>query len=130
MIFNAKRWQRAVPILSPNTNTTVEFVRTISNLYQQEGSVRDIMDKKIIFSLERIRSRYRISTEVLDNAFIQKLQAKTQCSPADAERLVFLIQKHRDTDYVCTHDDLRRLNTAMEKVETGSRMMNDESPFE
>lgn len=126
MIFNAKRWQRAVPVLSPNTNTTVEFVRTISNLYQQEGSVRDIMDKKIIFFLERIRSRYRISTEVLDNSFILKLQAKTQCTPADAERLVFLIQKHRDTDYECTHDDLRRLNTAMEKVETGSRMMNQE----
>jgi hypothetical protein len=48
MIFNAKRKQRVVPIIKPLTNTTVDFTKTIGNLYFQEGDHQNIIDKKII----------------------------------------------------------------------------------
>lgn len=116
MIFNAKRRQRPVPVMVQPVNSTEEFVKTISNLYQQEGSVRDIMDKKIKYTLERIRSRFFISTDKLDDEFTQRLHIKSGKSKKDIQRVVFLIQKHRDSDYICGHDDLVRLNKAIEQL--------------
>ena len=54
MIFNAKRRQRVVPIINPLPNTTLDFTKTIGNLYYQEGNHQNIVDKKIIYFLEKI----------------------------------------------------------------------------
>ena len=48
MLFNAKRKQRIVPIIAPLQNTTVDFTKTIGNLYYQEGEHQNIINKKII----------------------------------------------------------------------------------
>ncbi|MFM2290561.1 MAG: hypothetical protein RIS29_374, partial [Bacteroidota bacterium] len=48
ILFNAKRRQRIIPVRKPLRNTTVEFVQTIGNLYYQEGSTSNMMNKKII----------------------------------------------------------------------------------
>ncbi len=60
MLFNAKRKQRVVPIIKPLENTTVDFAKTIGNLYYQEGDHTTIIDKKIIYLLEKIRNEYLI----------------------------------------------------------------------
>jgi hypothetical protein len=59
MIFNAKRKQRIVPILLL-ANSTIDFTKTIGNLYYQEGDHTNIIDKKIIYFLEKIRTEYLI----------------------------------------------------------------------
>ena len=51
IIFNLRRTQRPIPILPKNLNTSVEFVKTIGNLYYQEGDIRNLIDKKIILNL-------------------------------------------------------------------------------
>ncbi|RZL30725.1 MAG: DUF4350 domain-containing protein, partial [Pedobacter sp.] len=38
IIFNVKRKQRIIPIITPLENTTIEFTKTIGNLYYQEGN--------------------------------------------------------------------------------------------
>ena len=65
-IFNAKRKQRIVPIIKPLANTTVDFTKTIGNLYYQEGDHGNIIDKKIIYFLEKIRNEYLIDTTKLE----------------------------------------------------------------
>ena len=64
MIFNAKRKQRIIPIIKPLTNTTVDFTKTIGNLYFQEGNHDTIMEKKIIYFLEKIRQDYLLDTPI------------------------------------------------------------------
>lgn len=46
IIFNAKRKQRIVPVMEPLKNKSVDFVRSISNLYLQEGDFHEMMAKK------------------------------------------------------------------------------------
>ncbi|PRP66073.1 DUF4350 domain-containing protein [Nonlabens agnitus] len=76
MIFVSKREQRIVPVIKPLENATVEFTKTIGNLYYQSGDYTSIVDKKITFFLERVRSNYYMNTEKLDEAFIKRLSAK------------------------------------------------------
>ncbi|GAB7256472.1 hypothetical protein [Polaribacter sp. OB-PA-B3] len=77
MLFNARRKQRAVPVIKPIKNTTVAFTQTISNLYLSEEDHKNLVDKKITFFLEKVRSKYLIDTANLNADFIKKLAAKS-----------------------------------------------------
>lgn len=116
IIFNAKRKQRVVPILKPLANSTVDFTKTIGNLYYQEGDHRNIIDKKIIYFLEKVRTEYLIDTTKLDDTFIQKLHHKTGKSETDIQELVFLINEHRNSYHGSLEEDLIRINNAIEKI--------------
>jgi len=116
IIFNAKRKQRIVPILKPLPNLTVDFTKTIGNLYYQEGDHDNLIDKKIIYFLEKIRTEYLIDTTKLDDQFIQKLHHKTGKDVADIQELVFLINEHRKSYHGSLEEDLIRINNAIEKI--------------
>lgn len=116
MFFNAKRKQRIVPVIQPLRNTTVEFAKTIGNLYYQEGDHDTIIDKKIIYFLERIRNEYLIDTTKLDDDFIRKLHQKSGKDIALIERAVLLINMHRKSYHGSVEGDLIQINNAIEKI--------------
>lgn len=116
MIFNAKRKQRVVPIIKPLQNLTVDFTKTIGNLYYQEGDHTNIIDKKIIYFLEKIRTDYLIDTSKLDDDFITKLHYKTGKDQNDIRELVQLINDHRNSYHGSLEEDLIRINAAIEKI--------------
>ena len=76
-IFNAKRKQRIVPVIPPVENTTVEFTKTIGNLYFQEGSPMELLIIRSSFILEKIRSEYNIPTDKMDQEMVHMLTMKT-----------------------------------------------------
>lgn len=114
--LNFRRRQREVPILKPLANTTVDFVQTIGNLYMQEGDHGQLVQKKIIYLLERIRQEYKIETAILDEAFIRKLHLKSGKPAEDIRRVVFLIQTFRRNRFSLAEDDLIAFNEAIEKI--------------
>lgn len=116
IIFNAKRKQRIVPILKPLANTTVDFTKTIGNLYYQEGDHQNIINKKIIYFFEKIRNEYLIDTTVLDENFEKKLQLKTGKNIQDIKELVWLIKRINGPYYLCVEEDLIEINNAIEKI--------------
>ncbi|ESU25829.1 hypothetical protein FLJC2902T_30210 [Flavobacterium limnosediminis JC2902] len=115
IIFNAKRRQRIIPIEVPLQNTTVDFTKTIGNLYLQEGNHYVIIDKKIIYFLEKIRTDYLIDTFNLDDTFINRLHQKTGKDKTDIEYVVRLIKKHRN-NMESTEKDVIEISKAIEKL--------------
>ncbi len=116
MVFNAKRKQRIVPILKPLPNTTIDFTKTIGNLYYQEGDHDTIINKKIIYFLEKIRGQYLLDTSKLDDEFVKKLQQKSGKKLVDIEHVVFLINNYRRSPHNSVEEDLIAIDTAIEKV--------------
>ncbi len=88
MLFNARRKQRAIPIIEPLKNSTVEFTQTIANLYLKEDDHTNLVDKKIAYFLEKVRSKYLLDTTNLNADFIEKLAAK---SGNDLQKTKYLI---------------------------------------
>jgi hypothetical protein len=115
IVFNAKRKQRVIPIVEPLRNTTVDFTKTIGNLYYQEGNHKNIIDKKIIYFLEKIRNEYLIDTTELDATFINRFQHKSGHKKEDIATLVQLINHLRRKE-VCNESDIVTLNLAIEKL--------------
>ncbi|MES2748469.1 MAG: DUF4350 domain-containing protein [Bacteroidota bacterium] len=116
MIFNAKRRQRVVPIITPLSNTTLDFTKTIGNLYFQEGDHQNIIDKKIIYFLEKIRNEYLIDTTILDENFVKKLHQKSGKNLDDIEKVVRLINYQRKSYNQSIEEDLIEINNAIEKI--------------
>jgi len=73
LLFGGKRRQRAVKIVAPPTNATLEFVEQIGVLYYNQGNHSDIVRKKINYFLESIRSRFFTPTNVFDEKFLERI---------------------------------------------------------
>lgn len=90
ILFEAKRRQRIIPILKPLANTTLEFVRTISNMYWQARDHKAIAEKKIAFFIDHVRSRYYLPQEI-NNTFIDLLAKKSGKPLEETQKLFALI---------------------------------------
>jgi hypothetical protein len=77
IVFEMKRKQRIIPVITPLANTTLEFVGTIGNLYYQSAEHKNIAEKKIHFLMDQIRTKYLINTGSLDESFIVALARKS-----------------------------------------------------
>jgi len=115
MFFNAKRKQRIIREIEPVRNTTVDFAKTIGNLYFQEGDHHTIIEKKIIYFLEKVRRDYLIDTYSLDEAFVEKFHLKSGIDKADIEHTIQLIKRQRH-QFQSTEADVIEINKAIEKL--------------
>ena len=113
MAFEMKRRQRIIPVIKPLGNTTLEFVSTIGNLYYQNGDHKNIAEKKILFFLDQIRSRFWLNTNRLDDAFTTSLAKKSGKDQEEVRKIVDTINNIRSQPSISA-DELLDLNTKIE----------------
>lgn len=87
ILFRAKRRQRIIPVLIPNTNTSLEFAETIGRIYYLQNDHKKLATQKMKLFLESIRNRYNIPTATIDEPFFLKLSQKSKVPQKDVERL-------------------------------------------
>lgn len=116
IFFNAKRKQRVVPIIEPLKNTSAEFVKSIGNLYLQEGDFHDMMAKKAQYFLNKVRLDLLIDTQNLDEDFAKKLHLKTGKSIEMIEEVIKLIKKGQDPYSSVMKEDLVRMNKLLDEI--------------
>jgi hypothetical protein len=66
IIFQGKRKQRAVPVVTPLKNQTYEYSRTIADLYVEQKKYKALAEKKIEHFYDHIRRHYRIDTSEIN----------------------------------------------------------------
>ncbi|OUS02518.1 hypothetical protein A9Q86_03160 [Flavobacteriales bacterium 33_180_T64] len=117
MIFNAKRKQRIVNVIEPLRNTTVDFTKTIGNLYYETKDHDNLIEKKITYFLEYIRRVYYLDTQLLDDKFAKNLTLKSGKDAGDVKKLINQIV-YLKAKTTCNEGDLLRLNKAIEDFYT------------
>lgn len=113
IIFRGKREQRIIPIIEPLENSSIEFTKTIGDLYFQYKDYSNIISKKINYFLERIRSKYYLNTNELDIKFINKLAVKSNHSLDDTKELIDYIRLLKGKT-IHSESDLIALNKKIE----------------
>lgn len=116
MFFEAKRRQRIIPVIRPLTNTSLEFVSTIGNLYLQNADHKDIADKKIAFFLEHIRTTYWLNTHTITPDFIMSLAKRSGNSPEKVKDVFSMIERIQTREQI-TAEELVALNKVLEGLE-------------
>lgn len=87
MIFESKRRQRAVPVVVPPRNSTLDFIQTVSNLFMQASNHQEMAKKKTIYFREYLLSRYRMEGEWKDQHFRERVAHKTAKSPEEVGKV-------------------------------------------
>ena len=113
IFFYGRRKQRIIPIIPPLTNTTVEFVETVGNLYYQQKDYKNIAQKKIYFFLDYIRSKYFIKTNLFDEETIQKISDKSLLSTGKIKSIFKEVERINLSTSI-SEDDLLNINYQIE----------------
>ena len=117
IIFEGKRKQRAIPIVKPLKNQTVDFTRTIANMYYENGKHKDIAQHKVQHFLEFIRNTMHLSTSEINDSFIKNLAARSNNSIEDTQTLFKLINSLNQKAKI-ENKELERLNTLIEQFKS------------
>lgn len=114
ILFESKRRQRSIPLLEPNTNSSVEFVQTVARLYYNKKDHTNLSAKMIQHYLEHIRSRYHLNTQLLDESFARDLAEKTGIPFAETDAFVLYLHYIRQSAKV-SEAELRHLYDQLKK---------------
>ncbi|WP_430412588.1 DUF4350 domain-containing protein [Kordia sp.] len=93
ILFNVKRKQRIVKIINPLENTTLDFTKTIGNLFYETKDHENVVGKKVTYFLEHLRNDYLMDTQVLDEKFVKRLALKSGKDKDEIHDLISLIIK-------------------------------------
>ena len=113
VIFRSKREQRIIEVIKPLENTSIEFTKTIGDLYFQHKDYGNIIAKKITYFLETVRTRYFMNTSELNEEFVKRLAAKTGNPEDTTAELIRMIQQQKGKSFH-TEADLIALNKQIE----------------
>lgn len=114
VLFESKRKQRVIQVMSPLPNTTVEFAETLGRLYYRQQNHKDLFNKKVQILLEQIRSRFNISTSKLDNSFIHALSLKSGIPIEEIKNFTEYIVQLNDKSSI-DESELMQLNSYIEE---------------
>lgn len=99
MLLEMRRKQRYIPVVTRPKNDSLDFVKTIGRLYYDRGDHKNLCRKMSAWFLEHVRSRYKLATGALDDAFIKNLQFKTG---VEAEEIKAIVDFIRNLDSAAT----------------------------
>jgi hypothetical protein len=100
LIFRAKRKQRVIPVLEPNTNTSMEFITTIGRLYFLQNNHKRLAIQQMKLWLAYLREHYLLNTRELDGEFVEKLVAKSETQKALVEQILLLHKNIENSSFV------------------------------
>ncbi len=113
VIFEGKRKQRYIPIITPLKNQTLAFTRTIANMYYEKSEHKNIAEHKVSYLLDFIRMKLRIPTNKIDTTFYKYVASRSGNSIEDIEKLFdYCNQIHLKN--TVTKEELLKLNTLIE----------------
>jgi hypothetical protein len=120
IIFEGKRKQRYIPIITPLKNQTLAFTRTIANMYYEKSEHKNIAEHRISYLLDFIRSKLRIPTNRTDSTFYRYVASRSGNSLEDIQKLFdYCDQVHLKN--TITKEELLKLNTLIEEFKNSIR---------
>ena len=93
VIFRGKRTQRVIPTIQENKNTSMDYIKTLSTLYQNQGQNTKLVNHIRDGFFHRIKSKYYLDNS--DELFIDKLAAKSKIEKQEIENLVHKLTSKR-----------------------------------
>ena len=114
ILFKAKREQRAIPIVAPPANNSLELVDSVSQLYIHKKSHKNMADKMIRHFFDYLQNRYYIRSQILNDTFIDKLSKKSAKDEGDVKLLIQLMITIRNSEHI-SDVTLLELNSRIEQ---------------
>ncbi|MDY0082608.1 MAG: hypothetical protein RBR74_05445 [Ignavibacteriaceae bacterium] len=113
VIFKGKREQRIIPVIKPLTNTTLDFIQTVGNVYLKQSNHKNIAKKKITYFMDHIRNKYGIRAQELNNDVIKQLAEKSNYNERELNKIKMSITAVNNSTSI-SKETLIELNNLLE----------------
>jgi hypothetical protein len=80
-VLGSKRKQRAIAIVTPPQNQSIQFVKTLAALHYGTQNYRSLYFKRLSFLKDYVYQHYRIRLQADDNTTWENLAAKSTATP-------------------------------------------------
>jgi hypothetical protein len=88
LLIRSRRAQRIIPVLPVNRNSTMEFTRAIGREFHRTRNYSALQREQWQVFLAYVRQHVGISTQTLDDSFIQRLASRSGQAPEFIQELV------------------------------------------
>jgi hypothetical protein len=112
-VFDSKRRQREIPVISALSNTSLDFVRTIGRLYFQRRDNHNLAMKMVAHFQDQVRTRFHLPVTALDEAFVDRLAYRTGYPKQSLTPLVGYMQELPSKAYI-SDDELLDFHQQLE----------------
>ncbi len=93
VLFQMKRKQRVIPVIAPLKNNSLDFIKTVSNVYFNQKDNKSIGHKKLNYFLDFVRQRFYLPANEMNEMFIDQLARKSGVDLAETTDLVNLLRR-------------------------------------
>jgi len=105
--FNYKRVVRSMPIFTTPQNSSIGFMKMVSNLFMQEENHIHLAKYRVNYFLDKIKEQHFISISNIDEEFSKNLSSKTQLTEDELRPLILQLKKVRNANYLNERDFFR-----------------------
>ncbi|MHB8260568.1 MAG: hypothetical protein ACYDEC_09890 [Bacteroidia bacterium] len=91
MIFGLKRKQKAIPIVEPLQNTTLQFVEVVGSVYYNAKNHKIIAEEKINSLYEYLRAKFSIAGRTIDEEGLLRISKLSTIPLVEIKKLVTVI---------------------------------------
>lgn len=119
MISDGRRRQRAIPVLEPVKNTTLEFVNVVSHVYFNSDNHKYIADERVKYFYETIRKRFNVPTTEISELFLETIGELSGYDQKLVKQLFMYCEQLRKTEAASEYD-LIELNRQITNFNTKS----------
>lgn len=113
MIFAMKRRQRAIAIVEPLSNTTLQFVEVVGSVYYNSRNHKIIAEEKLNSFYEFLRSKFLVNSRRMDEETVTRI-SKLSTIPLDEVKKLFQSINSIMGKSSITEQELVALNEAIE----------------
>jgi hypothetical protein len=113
LLFNYKRIVKPMALYIPQQNNSMEFMKMVATLFQNEENHIDLGKYRLTYILDKIKNKYYLDISTLDDTFKHKLAEKANISLQDASDLVLQLNKIKLRNYL-TKEDFIGINKKIE----------------
>lgn len=115
LVTNARRRQRAIPVVEPPTNAALEFVRTLGRLAHRQGDATKMARRRVTYLQAFLRERANVQTDPHEEAWFKELADRTSLPHEDVSALAHSIRTVRTADSV-SDDQLEAFDRRIQRV--------------
>lgn len=110
VIFRSKRLQRVIPLTGKNENTSLQYIKTLSTLYQShEQNNKLVVHMRDVF-YNKIKNKYFLDHTI--TGYVEQLSRKTKISEKEISTLLHKFESARNSNF--TDDQLIVLHNQIE----------------
>jgi len=104
MITEGRRRQRAIPVIEPVLNSTLEFVNVISHVYFNSKNHQSIAVERIKYFYENIRKKFSVNTDKITEELMNEIAALSGIELKLVKQLFTYCEKIKKSGEITEHE--------------------------